>query len=125
MPFAWRDFLEVARGLIDSSPPPLEATMRTAVGRAYYAAFGEARTYAVANFGYTPVGNDREHRELSESFKVRGKFSWAASTLGQLRLSRNQCDYDNEAGDVAAMARASLARAEKLISQLRPPASPR
>ncbi|MCI0641530.1 MAG: hypothetical protein L0Y72_12835 [Gemmataceae bacterium] len=56
MPFDWKHFLEIARfleaQLRADSTLPQEAVFRSAIGRAYYAAFGYARWYAVTWLGF-------------------------------------------------------------------------
>lgn len=51
MPFRWRQLVGVAARLM-SVPSANEAEWRSAVNRSYYAAFGEAQSFATAR-GYT------------------------------------------------------------------------
>ena len=68
MAFEWQDYLDVARFLRshDRDPSlPLEAAFRTAIGRAYYAAFGHALEYSKEWLGFEgkkkPEEKTQEH----------------------------------------------------------------
>jgi RNA-splicing ligase RtcB len=54
MPFDWREYLNLARQLagLQGSDYSQEAVERSAVSRAYYAAFCWARNYAEKNRGF-------------------------------------------------------------------------
>jgi hypothetical protein len=54
MPFDWREYLNLARQLagLQGSDYSQEAVERSAVSRAYYAAFCWARNYAEKNLGF-------------------------------------------------------------------------
>jgi hypothetical protein len=71
-----------------------EAAKRSAVSRAYYAAFCHARNYAVSKHGYVTTGMD-DHASLREFFK-KNKHAGIANDLNQLRNNRNDCDYRNQ-----------------------------
>ena len=61
MSFAWREYLTVAEALLrarNTFAPP-EARYRTAISRAYYAAYGAARNHARDYEGYVPVPRKR------------------------------------------------------------------
>src|SRR5690349_12639359 len=98
--FDWREFLELGRTL-GSSPPGTtvnvrvsEAAVRCAVGRAYYAAFGHARAYAIRHLGFGSAGTAADHGRLTAHFHAHG-MPPVAQHLGKLGSARNQCDYDN------------------------------
>lgn len=55
MAFEWETFLAVARRLnLDTNPATRQASVRSAVSRAYYAAFRTARNYAVEHLKFPP-----------------------------------------------------------------------
>lgn len=95
--FDWADFLELARRLTVGEQDDLsEARYRTAVSRAYYAAFNRCRELAVRS-GWRPSGRSRDHRELVDWLaKKKGKYILARE-LSELRSVRNDADYDASA----------------------------
>src|SRR5947208_15882761 len=52
MPFEWKAFVDLARGLGEQSTSAAnpEACLRTALSRAYFGAYGQARRYAAPSF---------------------------------------------------------------------------
>lgn len=93
MSFAWNDYLALAKSLASAGAD--EASLRTAVSRAYYAAFHEARRYVAAAKPDVDLPRDgRQHdivwRTLSEGLRQE----MAASTHGRkLRQKRTKADY--------------------------------
>src|SRR5688572_21477559 len=87
-----RDFLPLARRLASGGS---EAEWRTAVSRAYYAAFHVARDL-LTDLGFTPPRADRAHEYLYRRLNNCGvaAVETAAGHLKNLRQVRNQADYD-------------------------------
>ncbi len=86
------DFLKVAeRSAIGAT----ESDWRTAVSRAYYAAFHEARDFLAA-LGFQTPRADLAHAFLWRRLQNGGhaRLALAGSRLNQLRGERNQADYD-------------------------------
>lgn len=87
-----RDFLEVAKKLQDSEN---EAERRTAVSRAYYAAFNFVKGF-LANAQITlptaATGHERAHQYLLNSGLSEARK--LADDLSALRLRRNDADYE-------------------------------
>lgn len=84
-----RDFLDIVVQLESIGG---EASLRTRIGRIYYAAYLECRTYCEVQLGYDRSQTGREHAEvprllqqLDPEFAPRLKF---------LRQFRNIADYD-------------------------------
>lgn len=97
MPFAWSEFLDIARFLHTQGKGntiPQEAAYRCAVSRAYYAAFCHSRCYAAAKLQYIPTGNDDDHKFLRSHLRTHGLRS-ESDYLNRLRQWRNDCDYHN------------------------------
>ncbi|MGI8484746.1 MAG: hypothetical protein ACR2OU_10845 [Thermomicrobiales bacterium] len=84
-----RDFLEVARYLQTSDG---EAYLRTRIGRAYYAAYLEARTYCEVHLDYSRTKSSREHQDVPKM--IRDVDSFLADELAFLRSYRTTADYD-------------------------------
>src|SRR5438034_11720718 len=117
MAFDWRNYLELARFLLNYSGSDVdrEAGLRSAASRAYFAAFGHARNYAVAHLGFTAKDSPDDHGALKAHLK-KGKTAKMASRLDRLRQWRNASDYAADApGDLDAVVRAAIAEAEKVF----------
>ncbi len=86
-----RDFLDVARYLEEAEG---EAFYRTRVGRAYYAAYLETRSYCVLAFNYDRTRTSREHRDVQRLISTVDRE--VSTSLRFLRSYRNAADYDLE-----------------------------
>lgn len=123
MSFNWVDFLTLADALsrTPNTPGPEEAALRSAVSRAYYAAFCSARTTARDKEGFVPTGSPEDHRLLRNHFRARGdRVRRKISTdLERLRDNRNRADYDDLlVTGPAALAQSSVAVARNIIGAL-------
>jgi hypothetical protein len=129
MAFEWRDFLEVARFLRthDKDPSlPLEAVFRTAIGRAYYAAFGHALEYSVDWLGFKSKKKTEEKTQdhgAVRAFLRLKKRAMVAAKLDQLRNLRNLCDYEKSLDGISFEENlsAALEDAEYIFRSLVPP----
>jgi hypothetical protein len=70
-----------------------ETVLRCAIGRAYYAAYRHALSYASDFLGYSAKGFGDDHGALREHLK-RSKRWEVAKRLDSLRSARNAADYD-------------------------------
>lgn len=126
MPFDWAKYLELARALHGhpEQTPDVEAALRTAASRAYYAAFCHTRNYAAAHLGFDPRDAPKDHGRL-RAFLKKGKTQNIATRLDRLRQWRNACDYEDDvAGDLNTMAASALDEADRVLAGLSPPAPP-
>lgn len=116
MSFDWREYLALAMRLASGGGVTdcKEAADRSAVSRAYYAAFCVARNYAVGNLGFRPKGNANVHRELREFLQGQGHVQMA-SDLNKLRQWRNDCDYENQVPGLPRLVGESIEMAQKII----------
>lgn len=66
MAFDWREYLELAKELVSqaNSGYSAEAAERSAVSRAYYAAFCHARNDAETFLGFQRTGRPEDHQNL-------------------------------------------------------------
>jgi hypothetical protein len=117
------DFLPVAAYLRQESG---EAYLRTRVGRAYYAAYLEVRTFCELQLGYVRKRTSREHQEVAILLRVLD--SDMVDKLKFLRTFRNVADYDIHlspstlaitADDAHAMAEQIIARLDELTANQR------
>jgi uncharacterized protein (UPF0332 family) len=118
MPFDWREYLNLARQLaaLQGSGHSQEAAKRSAVSRAYYAAFCWTRNYAEKNLGFQPGGKSSDHAELREHLKKKGSPE-LASGLNKLRDWRNACDYDDQVSQLHQRVGSAIKIADKIIQR--------
>ena len=120
MSFNWRDFLTVADALAELTiSVNHEALHRSAISRAYYAAFGAARAQA----GVLRASTRRsaaEHGELATFYAKR--FGEAgqqvAVLLNRMRTFRNAADYDGTCDDAEAICQITLKDAHSVFDLL-------
>ena len=94
MSFYWWDFLEVAEMLVRNSDiSNSEANLRTAIGRAYYAAYRSLSDSAERNAEFVRRGRARDHGLIITHLVSIGRGDQAGD-LRLLRHLRNECDYD-------------------------------
>lgn len=124
MSFDWREFLNLARLLKDEPYAKCnkESAYRTAVSRAYYAAFCHARNYARDNQGYKPSYDDEDHKNIREHYRMVKMYT-IARFLDHLRLWRNTCDYDDvitddEGRNINILTNVAVDRAQKVLAEL-------
>lgn len=124
MSFDWREFLNLARLLKDEPYAKCnkESAYRTAVSRAYYAAFCHARNYARDNQGYTSIKDEDDHKNIRKHFRLYNMYK-IAQWLDNLRVWRNQCDYDDviideEARDINILTNVAVDRVQKVLAEL-------
>lgn len=75
-----------------------EASMRSAVSRAYYASMHKSRIFAESEGKkFESKGTPDIHKEVVDYFKHKDGVTYGlvATKLGRLRRSRNECDYDD------------------------------
>jgi uncharacterized protein (UPF0332 family) len=120
MSFDWRDFLEIADVLAKFElTGRREGLLRSAVSRAYYAAFGTARAQA-ASLRAATRQSAAEHGELVAFYSKRfgGAGEQVAFSLSRLRTFRNAADYDPTLEDAEALCELTLREAHGLIDLL-------
>jgi uncharacterized protein (UPF0332 family) len=112
----WRDFLPLATRLAAGTT---EADWRTAVSRAYYAAFHVARRL-LADLRFTVPRADRAHQYLVFRLSNSGEAAveQAGRDLETLRRLRNRADYDETPVLPQPQASAAVQIAEGIIQAL-------
>ena len=132
MPFDWREYVAVARHLqmylgVEMTQ---EAALRTAIGRAYYAAFGYALWYATNFLDFRPRSRAEErtqdHGRLRAHLRDRRR-AHVADKLHKLRQWRNLCDYDDTDRPGARLVpnvAEAMAATDYVIRALPPPTPP-
>lgn len=126
MAFDWRDYLELADELSTSGD---EARLRSAVSRAYYAAYHRARVVAERRYQFTASAGANKHDQLWKFLKQDGKVQSprerAAGEDGlNLRDMRAQADYDAVKSEVwKRKADHAIRLAKKVIEAVQGPTS--
>ncbi len=110
------EFLGLAKNYVSG---PTETDWRSAISRAYYAAFHVARAL-MGDLGFTTPRADLAHaflwRRLSNCGYV--PLALAGSRLNQLRGERNRADYDLNSDLSWKVAQAAVTSAAMIISTL-------
>lgn len=124
MSFDWADYLTLAEALSRDPgiPGPEEASLRTAISRAYYAAYRSALNTAVARREINPTGQASDHSLVINHFRYANdqRRKKIGTDLSRLRNNRNKADYDNVlSGRPADMARFSVVLARNILNALR------
>lgn len=119
MSFQWSDYIDIARFLLANvGVINEEAAYRSAISRAYYAAFCHAKYFAKDNFGFEPSDSAEDHRDLKDHFQRSGKND-VFRKLQRLRQWRNSSDYDDPSYDANELnARQAILQAEEVIHTL-------
>lgn len=107
-------YLDLAEKLLSASSN--EAQFRSAISRAYYAAYGRAREIYCAKYG--PLeGHNLLWRKFSKAHRRDAKkIGWAGD---QLREARNNADYDKPfPGNVQSAAEHAIVEARRILERL-------
>jgi hypothetical protein len=123
MSFDWADYLKLAEALTRDpvSPGPEEASLRTAISRAYYAAYRNASNLAASRGEIILSGLASDHGFVINHFQnaadpTRQKIG---ARLSRLRGNRNKADYDDVfPGRPADTARSSVTLARNVLAAL-------
>ena len=123
MTFNWPHFLTISRLLnnyADSTakkPEIKEAAYRSAVGRAYYSAFGYSFEYAENFMGFHGTRLGEDHKGLREWYKNKNHPKIKRKLLDLWKM-RRACDYDMFVNDPEIKAQSSIQLALDLIKEI-------
>lgn len=124
MSFNWLEYLDLADSLEKDPavPGPREASLRSAISRAYYAIYGSALRFAKKEPRAPQLfGDGRDHRELINYFqgstdsgrqKVGGK-------LDRLYANRIKADYSDSISGLPSLAATSMLEAHFIVTTLK------
>ena len=123
MAFDWKAFLDLARDLqtrANGAANP-EAFLRSALSRAYYAAFCYARNYSQDYLRFDPRGDPDDHGRLRHHLRSK-KRGGTATRLDRLRQWRNESDYHDDMNfDLPIAVATALAEAKYVFTSLPSP----
>ncbi len=119
MNFDWKEYLALADFLQGHSAAGLhqEASLRSAVSRAYYAAFCHARNHARDRQGLNLAYTGDDHFLVKRHFSTRRERG-VALKLDRLRQWRNQCDYEDSVANLATLPASALQEARLVVAIL-------
>lgn len=121
MSFSWPDYYQIADILYNggSPSPPCEAAFRSAISRAYYAAFCSVRNHLRAKHGNPSLYGSRGNPHQLIPRYLQNTGNPLASKLGRdladLREKRNMADYEDALNNPAKEARKALQLAENIL----------
>jgi len=117
MVFDWTQYLVLAEELAMHSND--EASLRSAVSRAYYAAFCTARNRLLQEGEEIPTTGEAHATVWTKYRKSVQKHRKDIGTTGdRLRRSRNKADYDDEFPDISEKVEQALVNARYLLDSL-------
>lgn len=114
--FDWIQYLVLAREL---SSRPEESALRSAISRAYYAAFKTAETFC-NNKGILIIDTGKPHQDVWDAFLAKGgkTFSSVYDKGERLKRKRVKADYRDEVAGLPSMAQDSLRDSYAILSYL-------
>jgi uncharacterized protein (UPF0332 family) len=120
MPFDWKEYLNLAKSLQNKqwNVYSQEAAFRSAVSRAYYAAFCHARNFIRDREDFIPYNNTIDHSRVRKHFERQRKFD-ISDNLNELRRWRNRCDYEDTVNDLSDLLEDAIQNAQEVIDKLK------
>ncbi len=112
MAFKPVDFYYLAGWLFKQQNPHDEARARAVVSKAYYGAFLEARDKAGIADKSSGV-----HKKVHDYYFTAGKLA-LANRLDELRIKRNEADYDTTLTITSRDSGKALAQTKKILEEL-------
>ncbi len=115
--FSWSDFLSLARQLGLGTD---EASKRTAVSRAYYAAFGVARGWLVNQANVHVPSTGKAHDIVWDEFERRGDRESVSIAHNGRRLKdkRRKADYEKHVSNFGSLVQPALFEARQVITTI-------
>ena len=124
MTFQWRHLLQIAVNLLSGSPE--EREHRSAINRAYYSAYGEAREFSIRH-GYQMNSRQSSHEQIWQHLRSGGPnlpsgHRAALKAIGdsgiKLRTLRVQADYKLNSPPTSGDANTAIGLATSIIRRL-------
>jgi len=122
MSFDWTEYLALAQDLAGQrvTPPTVEAKLRSAISRAYYAAFCKARNHLRDREGHDIPTTGEAHVKVRDIFRdspYRQRKS-IGTTLNRLREDRRKADYDDSIRNLPDITTKALTECNKILMEL-------
>jgi uncharacterized protein (UPF0332 family) len=122
MSFEWLEYFHLAQELVGQTGTPAaqEARQRSAISRAYYAAFCQARNHLRDQEGHSPPEGGQVHAYVRDQFM--NSPDQARKQIGQhlnrLRLDRNKADYEDSVPRLDRMTARAMTLAQGVLAML-------
>lgn len=121
MSFNWSEYLGLAQQLAGKAQisATQESRLRSAISRAYYAAFILARNYLRDRSGLT-IPRQEGHKYVIDQFKnaPNPTSKKIGESLKRLRFNRNKADYDDSVVNLPTITKRTLKLANETISYI-------
>ena len=122
MAFNWQDFLTFAENInfAPNNPGPEEAALRSAVSRAYYAAFHAALEFGVSE-GFSSQRSGEDHfgiRRYFQQYKPNEIRRKIASELQRLYDNRRKADYEKLIRNPSSLVNWSIKSSQVIFNKL-------
>lgn len=121
MSFNWSEYLALAQQLAGKAQisATQESRLRSAISRAYYAAFIQARNYLRDTMGLS-IPRQNTHQYVSDQFQNSSDpiHQQIGGSLARLRYRRTKADYDDVVANLPNLTQRSLKLAAQVISNL-------
>lgn len=98
-----------------------ESCMRSAVSRAYYASLHRSIIFAESKgVRFQCKGKSEIHGEVLDYFKYHSStvLHFVGVNLGRLKKNRNECDYDDNIGNIKKTAENAIINAEEIFNSI-------
>jgi len=120
--FNWSDYLALAVQLHTVPLISQEASDRTAISRAYYAAFNLTADRLGTKGEWRRAHGPQDHKELADLVKRYGRTTKGrvGHTLERLYYNRCKADYDGDIEQPSKLAEASILMAKEITASLPP-----
>ncbi len=124
MSFVWSEYLDLAKELLASASGSSieEAKLRSAISRAYYAVFHEARLFLIANRPTLIIPETgAAHDVVKDTFLDDLNPDWitVGVKLDRLKTNRRLADYKNPVTGLVNTATISMRFADEAIAKLK------
>jgi uncharacterized protein (UPF0332 family) len=115
MPFDWTEYARLAEELRTRGD---EASLRTAISRAYYSVYHQARDYLLAE-GIPLSKSDSSHKVVWNGYRVIGGSCRSVGLNGdRLNDNRTKADYEDEVRNIELLVEESLKVAQNILVYL-------
>ena len=122
MNFDWSEYFNLAQELVGQTVAPAgqEARQRSALSRAYYAAFCQARNHLRDKERYSLPADGQVHTHVRDQF--RDSLDLTRSQIGhdlnRLRIDRNRVDYEDSVPRLDTMTTRDISLAQRVLLML-------
>lgn len=116
MIFDWSKYLDLASCITGEPAADAEASYRTAISRAYYAAFCTARDY-VSKKNNTSYNSDAHRRVRTDLEKAASQK--LANQLRTIMDMRHKADYENNFSNPKPEAFKAITRAKQILEEIK------